>query len=99
LEAELPLNLSQIYWRLKLVWKNLKNSLKFLFTLHFQIVNLDWHGCMTKSKVSIQALLGFGLKEKKRVFEFEFKLNHVHLLLIPRNYKMKHCRLQGKAAV
>jgi hypothetical protein len=35
-------------------------------------VNLDWHGGMVKSKVSIQALLGLGLKENERGFEFEF---------------------------
>jgi hypothetical protein len=29
----------------------------------------------------------------RRVFEFEFKLNQVHLPSIPSNYKMKHCRL------
>jgi hypothetical protein len=41
LETKLPLNLSQFYWRLKLVWKNLKNSPKLLFALPFQIVNLE----------------------------------------------------------
>jgi hypothetical protein len=51
------LNMGQIYWEFKLVWKNLINSPKFLFALTFQIVNLDWHGYMTKSEVSIQALL------------------------------------------
>jgi hypothetical protein len=30
--------------------------------LSFQIVNLDWHGCLAKSDVSIQALHGHGLK-------------------------------------
>jgi hypothetical protein len=53
LDAELLLNLSQIYWRFKLVWKNLINSLKFLFALTFRSVNLKWHGCMVKSEVSI----------------------------------------------
>jgi hypothetical protein len=57
LEDKLLLNLGQIYWEFKLVWKNLINSPKFLFVLTFQIVNLDWHGCMVKSVVSIQALL------------------------------------------
>jgi hypothetical protein len=42
LEAKLILNLSQIYWGFKLVWKNLINSPKFLLALNFQIVNLDW---------------------------------------------------------
>jgi hypothetical protein len=51
-----------------LVWKNLVNSLKFLFALPFEIVNLDWHVCMAKSEVPTQALLGLGLKEiEKRV--------------------------------
>jgi hypothetical protein len=35
LEAELFFNLIQIYWGSKLVWKNLVNSQKFLFTLIF----------------------------------------------------------------
>jgi hypothetical protein len=35
----------------------------------------------------------------RRVFEFEFELNQVHLPLIPRNYKMKHRRLHIMAAV
>jgi hypothetical protein len=51
---------------LKSIWKNLINSLNFLFALTFQNVNLDWHGCMAKSKVSIQAPFGLGLKLKKR---------------------------------
>jgi hypothetical protein len=66
LEAKLILNLGQIYWGFKLVWKNLINSSKFLFALAFQIVNLDWHGCMAKSDLSIQALLGLGLKENEK---------------------------------
>jgi hypothetical protein len=33
------------------------------------------------------------LKIMKRVFQFEFKLSQAHLPSIPRNYKMKHCRL------
>jgi hypothetical protein len=66
----------------KLVWKNLTNFTKFLFGLSFQNVNLDWHGCMAKSKVSIQALLGLGLKENEGGFEFEFKLNQVLMRLI-----------------
>jgi hypothetical protein len=41
LEARLLLNLGQIYWEFKLVWKNLTNSPKFLFSLTLQIVNLD----------------------------------------------------------
>jgi hypothetical protein len=64
LEAELLLNLNQIYSRSKPIWKNLINSLNFLFALAFQNVNFDCHGCMAKSKVSIQAPLGLGLKEK-----------------------------------
>jgi hypothetical protein len=45
------------------------NSPKILFALTFQIVNLDWHGCMGKSEVSIQALLAFVLKAiEKRVW-------------------------------
>jgi hypothetical protein len=28
-------------------------------------VNLDWHGCMAKSEVSIQAPFGFGLDLKE----------------------------------
>jgi hypothetical protein len=31
------------------------NSPKFLFALTFQNVNLDWHGCVVKTEVSIQA--------------------------------------------
>jgi hypothetical protein len=57
LETELLLNLGQIYWRFKLVWKILTNSPKFLFNRTFQIVNLYWHSCMAKVEVSIQALL------------------------------------------
>jgi hypothetical protein len=57
LEVELLLNLGQIYWRFKLVWKNLTNSPKFIFALTFKILNLDWHGCIEKFEVSIQALL------------------------------------------
>jgi hypothetical protein len=64
LEVEVFLNLSQIYWRFKLVWKNMINFIKFLFALTFQNVNLNWHVCMAKSEVSIQDLLGLGLKEK-----------------------------------
>jgi hypothetical protein len=55
MEEELLLNLSQIYWRSKLVWKHLTISPKFLFALTFHIVNLYWHGCMAKFEVSIQA--------------------------------------------
>jgi hypothetical protein len=55
LESELLWNLGQIYWRFKCIWKNLINSLKFSFNLAFHNVNLDWHGCMAKSRVSIQA--------------------------------------------
>jgi hypothetical protein len=47
--------LGQIYWRFRTVWKNLGNSPKFLFALASQNVNLDWHGCMAKSAVSIPA--------------------------------------------
>jgi hypothetical protein len=49
-----------------MVWEYLTNSPKFLFALHFWIVNLDWHSCMAKTKVSMQALLGLDLKEKKK---------------------------------
>jgi hypothetical protein len=66
LEAKQLLNLGQIYWGSKLVWKNLINSPKFLFTLTFQIVNLYWFGCMAKSEVSIQALPRLGLKENEK---------------------------------
>jgi hypothetical protein len=55
LEEKLLLNLSQIYWGFKPVWKNLINFPTFSFALTFQNVNLDWHGCMAKSEVSIQA--------------------------------------------
>jgi hypothetical protein len=41
LEAKLLFNLGLIYWGFKLVWKNLANSPKFLFTLTFQNVDLD----------------------------------------------------------
>jgi hypothetical protein len=41
LEAKLLLNLGQIYWGFKLIWKDLINSPKLLFALTFQIVNLD----------------------------------------------------------
>jgi hypothetical protein len=37
--------------------KNLINSLKFLSVLTFQNVNLDWHSCMEKFAVSMQAPL------------------------------------------
>jgi hypothetical protein len=57
LQEKLLLNLGQIYWEFKLVWKNLINSPKFLFALTFHIVDLDWHGRMAKSEVSIQALI------------------------------------------
>jgi hypothetical protein len=66
LEAKLLLNLGQIYWGLKPIWKNMINFLKFLFTLTFENVNLDWHGYMAKTKLSIQAPFGLGLKVKKR---------------------------------
>jgi hypothetical protein len=56
LEAELFLNLIQIYWGSKLVWKNLINSQKFLFTMIFQNMNLDWHGYMTRFEDSVPAL-------------------------------------------
>jgi hypothetical protein len=42
------------------------NFPKFLFAATFQIVNLDWHGSMEKSEVSIKALHGLGLKENKK---------------------------------
>jgi hypothetical protein len=32
----------------------------------FQTVNLDWHGYMVKFDVSMQALLGLGLKENEK---------------------------------
>jgi hypothetical protein len=64
MEAELLLNLGQIYWRFKPIWKNLINSLKFLFAFTFQNANLDWHGYMKKSEVSTQAPVELGLKEK-----------------------------------
>jgi hypothetical protein len=64
MEAELLLNLGQIYWRFKPIWKNLINSLKFLFAFTFQNVNLYWHGYMKKSEVSTQAPVELGLKEK-----------------------------------
>jgi hypothetical protein len=64
MEAKLLLNLSQIYWRFKPIWKNLINSLKFLFGFTFQNVNLDWHSYMKKSEVSTQAPVELGLKEK-----------------------------------
>jgi hypothetical protein len=41
MEEKLLLNLGLIYWGLKLVWKNLEYSPKFLFTLTMQNVNLD----------------------------------------------------------
>jgi hypothetical protein len=66
LKAKLLLNLDQIYWGFKLVWKNLINFSKFLFALAFHIVNLDWHDCMVKFEVSIHALLGLGLKENEK---------------------------------
>jgi hypothetical protein len=86
------LNLIQIYLVFKLVLKNLINSPNFLFALTFHNMNLDWHGCMAKFEVSIQASFD-SLKIMKRVFEFAFELNQFHLSLIPSNYKMKHCRL------
>jgi hypothetical protein len=52
LETKLLLNLGQIYWEFKLIWKNLTNCPNFLFDLTFQIGSLDWHGCMAKTKVS-----------------------------------------------
>jgi hypothetical protein len=76
----------------KLVWKNLINFPEFLFALTFKNVNLDWHGCMTKFEVFIQVSLD-SLKIMKIVFEFEFKLNKVHLPPIPSKYKMNHYRL------
>jgi hypothetical protein len=66
MEGKLLLNLGQIYWGFKLVWENLINYSKFLFAWTFQIVNLDWYGCMAKSDVSIQAHLGLGLKESEK---------------------------------
>jgi hypothetical protein len=57
LEAKILLNLGQIYWGFKLVWKKLINSPKFLFSLTFQIVNLHWHGCMVEFEVSIHGPL------------------------------------------
>jgi hypothetical protein len=55
LESKVLLNLGQIYYWFQPVWQNLINSLTFLLVLTFQNVNLDWYGCMAKSKVSIQA--------------------------------------------
>jgi hypothetical protein len=66
MEAKLLLNLGQIYWGFKLVWKNLINSPKFLFAFTLQIVNLYWHACMVKSEVSVHALLGLGLNENEK---------------------------------
>jgi hypothetical protein len=57
LQEKLLLNLIQIYWGSKLLWTNMANFPKFLSALVFHIVNLDWHGCMAKSEVPIQALL------------------------------------------
>jgi hypothetical protein len=53
--SQMLLNLDRIYWRFKHIWKNLINSIKFLFALSFQSVNLDGYGCMEKFAVSIQA--------------------------------------------
>jgi hypothetical protein len=47
---------------------------------------------MAKFEVFIQASFD-SLKIIKRVFEFEFELNQVHLPSIPSKYKMKHYRL------
>jgi hypothetical protein len=84
--------LIRIYLWFKLVWKDLINSPKLLFALTFQNMNLDWHGGMAKFEVFIQASFD-SLKIIKRVFEFEFELNQVHLPSIPSKYKMKHYRL------
>jgi hypothetical protein len=63
--------------------------------LHFQIVNLDWYGCMTKFEVPKQALLGLGLKEIEKRVLIWIQLNQVHMPLISSNYKMKHYRLHN----
>jgi hypothetical protein len=57
LESKLLLNLCQIYWGFKLDGNFLIDSPKFLFAFTFQIVNLDWHGCMVEFDVSIHAPL------------------------------------------
>jgi hypothetical protein len=44
------------------VGKNLINSLKFLFALIFQSVNLSWDGCMANFEVPIQAPFGLVCK-------------------------------------
>jgi hypothetical protein len=51
-----------------------KNLINFLFALTFQNVNLDWHGCMVKSEVSIQAP-PWTWFERKMERGFEFELN------------------------
>jgi hypothetical protein len=57
LEVKLLLNLGQIYWGFKLVWINLITSPKLLFVLASKNVNLEWHGGMANSDVSVQAPL------------------------------------------
>jgi hypothetical protein len=55
LEEKLLLNLNWIYWGSNMFETNLLNSLKFFFALAFQNMNLDFHGCMAKFVVSVQA--------------------------------------------
>jgi hypothetical protein len=50
---------------------------------------------MPKFVVSIKDPFGLGLKIKKGGFEFEFKLNQVHLQLIHCNYIMENGRLHS----
>ena len=66
---------------------------KFLICPALQIMNLDCHGCMAKTEVSILALLGLGLNENEKSVSIWIQLNQAHMPLIPSNYKMKHYRL------
>jgi hypothetical protein len=68
LEAKLLLNLRQIYFGSNWFGKIMVNSPKFLFALTFQNVNLDWHGCMAKLPVPIQASLDLVWKKKEKWF-------------------------------
>jgi hypothetical protein len=83
-------NLGQIYWRFKHVWQNLINSLKFLFALTFQNMNLYWHHYM--ENIYRFYLIWLEIKEELNC-EFEFKLNQVHLTFNHCRYMMENCRL------
>jgi hypothetical protein len=93
LEGKLFLNLNWIYWRFKYFWKKSDKFPKIiicpvLLECEFRLAWLYSQICSFHT-----SSIWLGLKIKKSGFEFEFKLNLVHMSLIHCNYMVRRCRL------